>query len=631
MALKYYFEYTVKSVKPDNTIDEVLNRCEIFNDDFVGDATEIKGNVTVVKVNDDDVLKPTRGGGLKLQLEANTDLTFEDFQTEKERQYYVKYFRNGQLISISWLDPEGLFEDYVNNEWILSLDCTDGIGFLNNLEYVDNTTKERFIGKQSMLEVIVNCLKRTNIDMNIYTSLNVYYDVQSTLTDTFSQAYINANRFIKDDNNTVMNCAEVLSSILELFGAVITQYKGEWYIYKPNELTDNTSLTFYGYDSDGVALNPTTYTIDFAQTIGSRGDGFYPHHINANQQFSRVSPIGAYRINYKYGIVKSFFENIPLISVLTPPAINETVDEWTINDYTNLTFPSSNEGFILAKVSSVSSPTLLATSDSFNFQTGDFLNFNISLRNNEATPINRENTDAKFKLILDDSGTLYYMDIDGGWSTTDTFISLRAWNAVSNFIIKSQSIPQTGSIYIEVWRPKGNQLADSPDVLLLNCNFSPVVDSEDQQTGEIFTFTNHTNESTKITETKEVFNGDAPTDVYEGTIYQSDQTTPTDLWYRNEAVLNFRPILQIMGEEKMTINSKFARVYRGDVFGYVDFLSVITINNFDNVFMPIEYYYNSADNITRLKLREIIDSNYTDIETVSSFDNGEVTKPTIKN
>lgn len=622
MALKYFFEYTTKSVKLDNTLDIINHRCEIYNDDFVGDATEIKGSVQLTKVSDDDVLKATRGGGLKIQLEANVDLTFEDFQTTNERVFSVKYLQDNQLIFYGWLSPEGLFEDYVNDEWILSLDCTDGIGFLNNLEYIDNTTKQRFTGKQSMLEVVVNCLKRTNLDMNIYASIGLRY-VGLTPPNLLGRTYVNADRFVKDDNNTVMNCEEVLTSILELFGAVITQYKGDWYIYKPNQLVLNTDLDFLGYDSDGNDLTPFIYTLNFSQTIGSRIDNFYPHHVNANQQFSRTSPIGAYRVIYKYGIVKSFFTNIPLINV------SGTVDEWTINDATNLTFPTSNEGFILA----TDTTSLLATSDSFNLTTGNLLVFNVSLYNETAVARSKAKFRGIFKVILDDGGgTLYYMSINGSWSTTDTEIKLDSWNSILNYTVNSQDLPATGDVYIEVHSPERYfGVTETTDVLLLNCNFSPVTEELEDVQGEIFTFQNIVNKSTKIADNKTVYNGDAPTDVYVGTLYQEDETTPTEEWFRTyEGSATSRPILQIMGEEKMRIESKFNRVYRGDVFGYVDFLSVITINNFSNVFIPIEYSYDSSTNITKLKLREIFNAPITDIETVSIFDYGEITEPTVK-
>ena len=106
-----------------------------------------------------------------------------------------------------------------------------------------------------------------------------------------------------------MNCDEVLRSIFDIFACCITQYKGEWIIYKPNKLKDIVSLPYYAYDYNGDALTPATKTIDIAFTLGSQINNYYPHHINGNQQISIDSGIGAYRINYKYGFIKGLLDN----------------------------------------------------------------------------------------------------------------------------------------------------------------------------------------------------------------------------------------------------------------------------------------------------------------------------------
>ena len=104
-----------------------------------------------------------------------------------------------------------------------------------------------------------------------------------------------------------MNCEEVLRSILEIFSCCITQYNGNWYIYKPNILFDYTSQYFFAYDSNGVALTTPNITVEFSQNLGSQINNFYPHHVNKNQQLTVDSSIGAYRINYKHGLVKDLF------------------------------------------------------------------------------------------------------------------------------------------------------------------------------------------------------------------------------------------------------------------------------------------------------------------------------------
>ena len=411
MALKYYFEFT--------DVKEVLHRCEISDENFTGDATLVYGNLATNKANTKDTLEVIRGGGLTINLEANLDLTFEDFYSENERTFLVKYFRDGVIEFIGWLSPEGLFQSYVEDKWIISLDCTDGLGFLKNLSYVENNGLP-YNGKQSVLEVIVNCLKRTNIEQNINTYTDVRYIGQNATSNTFAVTYINVDRFIKDDNETIMNCDEVLRSIFDLFACCITQYKGEWFIYKPNILKDAYStLPYYGYDYNGNALTPATKQINFAFDLGSQINNYYPHHINGNQQISIDSGIGAYRLNYKYGLVKNLFNNINLVNTENPPLLT-TIDEWDILDYTNVSFPPSDEGILL---NSRSSPSIdVMKSDSFTLSEGDILDIYLNFQ-----PYSYTNTGGVrfiIEVILNDTvnNQLYYLDDDLSWTTSGTNI-----------------------------------------------------------------------------------------------------------------------------------------------------------------------------------------------------------------
>ena len=152
--------------------------------------------------------------------------------------------------------------------------------------------------------------------------------------------------------------------------------------------------------------------------------------------------------------------------------------------------------------------------------------------------------------------------------------------------------------------------------------------------GENHTFQFNTSDiSTKIEDTKKVFNGDNPSDIYIGTIYESDETTPTEEWNRGD--VRKIPLLRYAGEERMAMYSKPLRVFTGDVFGYVDYLSVITIDGFPNVrFMAIEHKYDALANITSLKLKEILNDaggvDYTDVDYELTYDYGNVVEPTIK-
>jgi hypothetical protein len=147
--------------------------------------------------------------------------------------------------------------------------------------------------------------------------------------------------------------------------------------------------------------------------------------------------------------------------------------------------------------------------------------------------------------------------------------------------------------------------------------------------GENHTFQRILKPSSKIKDTKKVFNADNPADIYIGTIYKTDETTPTSVWTRKNAN-ETKAILQIMGEERMKMYSKPLQVYSGDVYGYFNYLSIVTINNLTGKFTPTKYNYNALTNITSLELTEVLNTDIlSDIDYEVTFDFGNVVEPTI--
>ena len=178
MALKYWFEFT--------DVKTILHRVEISDATFTGDSTQIYGSCSLEYSETKDTLEPVRGSGLQIDLEADSGLTFYDLYSEEERTFSVVYTRANETLFNGWLSPEGIYESFVTDKWIISLDCTDGLGFLANLSYVEDATGLNFVGKQSLLEIVVNCLKRTKTPQNILTSVKIYYDGLDQTLNTFA-------------------------------------------------------------------------------------------------------------------------------------------------------------------------------------------------------------------------------------------------------------------------------------------------------------------------------------------------------------------------------------------------------------------------------------------------------------
>lgn len=618
MALKYWLEFTdVKKIK---------HRLEILNDDFVGSSTQIYGSCTLTKESVKNNLEVIRSGGLKIDLEASIDLTLEDLYSEIERTFEVKYYRDNQIIFNGWLDTDGLYQSYVTNKWQISLTATDGLGYLENLSYVDNTTQDQITGKQKQINIIANCLKRTNIDLDIYSNIDIKYFGSDNNTSILNQAVVNNFRYVKD-NGEVMNCLEVLRSVLELYTACITQKNGVWYIFRPNDLAYDTDRLYFKFDSDGIPLSPVSEYIDISQSLGSDIDNFYPHHLNGNQQIKIDSSIGAYRINYKYGATNYLYENVLLENV------GGVIDEWTINDATKLTFPTDNRGFILSG-NTRSTKDLIITSDDISTAEGNILVHKGKIIFS-ATGTVYGRAQFNSKVILTDGTDTRYLNKNGTWSTdSNTYISfITDLEREYNYDITTNGIPFDGDVYIELYTPEPISFGNDYNVkyTVLESTFV-LPDDFSNIDGELHTFQRISNPSTKIAETKEVYNGDSESDLYVGNIFEVDGITLVQNWNTFGADVNYNGnIIEIMGKEKMKMLNKPTKVFKTDVFGYIDFLSVITINNIDGLFMPIDYEYNCKTNVCKLKLKEILNNDVlSDIDYNIEYYSGEVPKPTIK-
>lgn len=631
MAQLYDFSYT--------SLDGVTHSVTIDDPDHVGSSTTITGYLEIVAGSVDTPLECIKGTGLKIYLDANDNLNFSNLFSDNERKFEVEYTRGSTVMFTGFLNPEGLYEDYVSDKWVISLDVSDGLSFLKNLSYVDNSTGLFFTGKQSELTIIKNCLLRTGLTLNINTSIGISYTNQDASTNVLAETFLNADRFRKEDNgNTVMNCDEVLRSVLEKYNACITMYQNEWYIYRPIELFNDAEPTFYRYDSTGAALSPTTKDVDFAITIGSAIDGYSPHWANANQRKTYKNAYGGYRINYKYGFVKSFLDNIFL------EYVGGAYDDWTINDATYLTVPASNQG---AEFSCLDDGTTLAmTSDVVTLTAGDTIRFLTKF----TTELESDCSYAVFRVKLDDgAGTIYNLQEDGSWGNPGVQ-KLRLFNGQANpgatgteqtqvgtgaeieYVINSDGLPANGDVSIEIY-PGGifdTGADNNGSVLISEISLEPTSDQSNSIKGENHTFERVANPSSKVPATKEIFNGDNVTDLYLGTIYQDDETTPTETWKR-DGVTETKVILEIMGRDTLNLFASPAVIWRGDVYGFFNYLSLVQVNNNTGKFMPVEYSYNIKTNIVVLKLYQIYGTRLTtDIEYTLQYDYGNVVQPTIK-
>ncbi len=637
MALKYYFEYI--------DLKGILHRCDIEVPNYTDEPIEVTGYAELTSGSVTDALECIRGTGLKLFLDASVDRKYEELYLVQDDEIKVTYVRDSITEFIGFLNPEGMYEDYVSDKWTLSLLCADGLSFLKNKAYVNNETGDNFTGKETELNIISNCLRRTGLDIDINTSIGLGYhgmndDLLSGATyNVLTRVYLNSERFLKDaDNSTTMSCDEVLRTVLEKYNAVLSFYQGAWHIYRPIDLFANETRTFFTYNSFGSASTSGTKEVNLRKDLGSNINGFYPCWAENNQQKRVKNSVGAQRIHFSYGLLQNIVKNPYLLNTgsgFTNPS-SFVIEDWTIElpllvGYAtdDSLYPQGDGSVRLDGISikSFSGTNIVVKSSLINVTEGDrfeilFVQKSASITSN--VPIFVQNNQIGYRVKLTNSVDTYYLSKDGFWvSSIDSIDVPTRFVGFESKIVASESIPITGQIQIQI------QDAKNPGfVYISRIEMKAITEAK----GETHTHEKILNPSSKIPPVKKVFIGDVLSDLYLGTMYKEDKATPTTVWYREgKESIESMPVLRLMGIDYMVMYFYPYLEFTGSIYGYIPYLSSVTIDGIDGVFVIIEYRYNIKRNVTNLKLIQINgerDSGlYYDYEQVYSDD---VPLPTIR-
>ena len=615
----YYFEFT--------DLVGIEHRVDIDWDKDNTNKEEIKGNYILENASDEDILTPLRPKQATINLDADLDLTFSDLYSEEEKTYKVTIKRDNQVIFVGWLSSDGLYENYVADKWQISLNAIDGLGYLKDITYL-NDDGALYSGKQTDIEKLSIVLNKVGLNLGFRTAINIYYEGLSGV-DVLSNTYFNAERYYTEDNNEPFDCEKILLSVLEKYNAVITQKDGYWYIFRPNEIFDSANVTFYNYDSDGVlVVGENTITEDLTFNLGSQIDGFYPHHINSNQQKTLQRSLGAYRLNLKFGRVFPYFSNTFLNWT---DASN--INDWTIVQPTLISPYQDLQGFKVLD-DGLSGASIVASTANYTVDGAPRIEFQVTYSNlNNTDPIiGTGGATFNAKVIYTKGANTYYLTPDGDWSTTDTLIQRSIGIGVKNFtltVISNAIVPEeNGDIKIDLY-DAGFGTSVFP-MAIHNLSLQTYI-GQDEQQGNFYTIEKLTNATPNTDEVKTVIHGDVPDDTYFSAIYENDETTNTEFWYRKNYEES-KNLLRIMIEDRMRMNYSPKIIFDGDVYGYVPLLSRINVNNVKEKMMCLEWSYDAYSNTTSIKLIELLNTDFQSIDVVYSLtpDYGETVKPTIK-
>ena len=616
MAIKYQLTY-----RDVNYLEHTLN---IYNDAYTDPVIDdITGRVWLESPQIDDPLEPIKGTSLRVELDATSARDFSDLYTEEERVYRCVYLFAGVIRFEGWLNPQGWWESLNEDSWVISFDVVDGLGYLDGLAYVQSSGLN-WTGKQSGIEIIANCLSRSGLQMSIYTDIGVRWTGLASNADPLNSTDFNAERFYQEDDEP-MSCLEVLKTTLEVFGACIQQRRGVWFVYRPNQLAVSASSTYFGYDYTGTNFT-NSQAFDLSNAVDSVGGGTgFNFYANGNQRLSNVNSLGAYSINYEYGLATSL---IGANKYLTYGGAAYT--DWTINNATNMTFPSAGgQGWTINCITGAAI-LQMSTNTAITLNVDDQIEFKATVRQS-AYPFTTLNT-CTYRLVYVEGATTWYCKASGVWTNNPadnvnvSFVGLET----KSLTLQPDPMPGTvsGNLTIEVYTPTGTSGIGthqwlSAELLLNNEDIGNIK-------GEIHTAQRNLTPSSKNPDPATVYVGDNASDTYVGAMYQAGTSNNTSEWTRDK-VAETKPLLQIACEDRLRMNGRVRKVFSGDVFGYFEPLSVLTLNNAaSGLFLPTSYNYNSMTGVISVTAIEIIDDELADIDYDVRNDYGNTVKPKIR-
>jgi hypothetical protein len=591
---------------------------------------EAQENPVIINYNNssDDKLLALRGSECTLNLIATEDFQLEDLYTENERNWLVQILRNGSIIWNGFIIPDGCQESFAFTPYTIQVNAVDGLGILKNLSFVENDGNF-FLGKKSWIEIIYGCLNRLGIpNMDIYTCVNIYEVTmtESDANDPLALSYVNAERFLKDDQINPMNCQEVLQAVLQQWTACIIQSEGHWYIYRPNEVALNGTLKFRKY-VNGVFDSVVTKNIDVLLGGYSEGVTLAPlYHVNTDQLKMIEKPYKTASIAFKYGFVKSLLIN-PNFNGWN--GVNFT--DWVKSDSLLPLSEDPDGGARIGNMTDFPGPFEYIENITFApITSGDSVVFKMEYYYEISFP-------PRARVELNDGFTTYYLSQVGDWSTSEVFIEGITPVSLDGVVsVVSKRAPITGELKIRLYEARLDIIPVPTGMFITykTVNISPYLDAGNP-IGEIHT-TEQAGNFSYAPDTINVFNGDSNSNLYLGAIYRTDETTLTTRWKRRgltESPLakpaTTKPFLRIAVEEIQRMYGAPFVKFEGSIANYFNPLSRFTINLINGKFMPTGLSYDLQANICKTTLTRVSNAE-VDLDYTLEPDFGETTKVLVK-
>jgi hypothetical protein len=624
------------------------------------DPADVLGNVVLTSDRLNNPRENIRQRGAELFLEADAGQTYADLFTEQPRQWRVVVTRAGQVIFDGWIENDTVVEDYVNAAWITTFKANDGLKDLSNVGYA-RSDGNPYTGNTTLRTVLLNCLEKSGqfLDVGFVQTLstNTDYPVRARTSpptsgevfeDYFDQT-IDQQSFIQDDGVTPRRVLDVMRDILFGANAFICQQNGGWYVTWLLQIPSSIvagSLDYKRFDYQGNAL--VAENLNIGLTLGSQLDGFEPHWAEENQRLERKPSLGTAKAVYIFGPLGDILENNEFVNNGT------TLLGWTINQAGSVTLNADpvNTLTLGLAVSGETNPALTSDTSVVTVRPGQTIKWRALVSPNPPDLqfyLYRQRVRIIYQETVGGSQT-WYLDENNFWTTTAKRIELNATVNLAPDIIEfgfdTLPIPEgatEGTLQFLIYPVDDDSgspsYVTSAEWLSLSIG---AVNLNDDATQFGAQGQRITTPSPVTYDPQPVNLGDAVAGVlYRSTLLLNAGVTISEFGYRRPTIpLSDSTLYEATVVDLLILQSSIAKFFSGGVFGYVPYLSRITIDGLTGVFMVTGWSFDIGRDTCELKLWEVFflsldildpDPFFTDYEVQPvTTQSGQTIKPVIR-
>ncbi len=229
---------------------KVNKRIDILEDGYTGGITSVKGSpnpVVWAVMPDSDTKYPLMvASSCDLFLLSPYRRYFINLFTSNKYKYKVQHYIGSTLSWTGYLLPDLYSEAYDRKNYEVNFKAADGLGLLANIDF-------ELTGTQTDLDILLYCLNKLNLELDIYTAVNIFETTMDMDADDDPLAQAYTDCAILEDKD----CAEVIREILKPYGAYLYQENNAWHIVRFSQLIG--SYTRRRYDFEGTFIESETY------------------------------------------------------------------------------------------------------------------------------------------------------------------------------------------------------------------------------------------------------------------------------------------------------------------------------------------------------------------------------------